>query len=264
MNLVINAAEAITDQHGTIIVRTEQRAVGQAFLEQCYNAPDLPPGEYIALQVIDNGIGMLPATQSRIFDPFFTTKFTGRGLGLAAVLGIVRSHNGAIHIESTFNKGTTMTVLLPVVSSLVSTIVPSSAALHPNEELQNKLILVVDDEAEVRKVTARMLDRLGCQTLVASDGYEALILLQGSGSLINAVLLDMTMPHMSGDEVLRQMRMVRRDLPIILMSGYTEEEILRSFGAEGPTGFLQKPFSPSALQRLLSRALSHTPAAAPQ
>jgi signal transduction histidine kinase/CheY-like chemotaxis protein len=260
MNLVINAAEAITDQHGTIMIMTERRSVGQAFLEQCYNAPDIPPGEYIALQVIDTGIGMLPSTQSRIFEPFFTTKFTGRGLGLAAVLGIVRSHNGAVHIQSTFKQGTTMTVLLPITSSLSPPAVPPLPALQSTEQLHNKLILVVDDEEEVRKVTARMLDRLGCKTLVASDGYEAIMLLQRGGSTISGVLLDMTMPHISGDEVLRQMRILRRDLPIILMSGYTEEEILRSFGAEGPTGFLQKPFSPIALQRLLNQALSHTPA----
>jgi two-component system, cell cycle sensor histidine kinase and response regulator CckA len=219
---------------------------------------DLGPGRYVLLEVSDTGSGMSPETLSRIFDPFFTTKFTGRGLGLAAVLGIVRGHKGAIKINSKLGEGTTFKVLLPACESLVST--TSKPESIPNDFSGDATILVVDDEEPVQKMVRSTLEKYGYHVLTAANGREALKVFQNNHKAIDLVLLDMTMPVMSGEETLLRLREVRRDIRVIVSSGYNEIEALRRFG-ETVNGFLQKPYRANQLGEKIKLTLqSRTPA----
>jgi CheY-like chemotaxis protein len=202
----------------------------------------LEPGQFILLEVHDTGAGMDEATLARIFDPFFTTKFTGRGLGLAAVLGIVRGHRGAIKVYSNPGKGTTFKVYFPV----------SSGQLIPKQKIGIRdfqgtaTVLVVDDEAVVQKLAHSTLERYGYHVLLAGNGREALNMLATTSEAVAIVLLDMTMPVMSGEETLTKIKELYPEIKVIASSGYNEVEALRRFGA-GVDGFLQKPYRASQL-----------------
>jgi two-component system, cell cycle sensor histidine kinase and response regulator CckA len=232
MNLITNASDALGDAAGTITLRTGL------------------DGELVFLEVSDTGVGMDTGTLQRIFDPFFSTKFTGRGLGLAAVMGIVESHHGHIRIRSAPGEGTTFRILFPAV--------PDSADAGPPRVSATQwrgqgTVLVVEDEEGVREVVRRMLERLGFQVITAEDGIAALERLEAHQGAIAAVLLDLSMPRMTGQEALHEIRRLRPDVPMVLMSGYTEQEVasklLDSVG--GATGFLQKPFLPEDLTSVL-------------
>jgi PAS domain S-box-containing protein len=232
MNLITNASDALGDSAGTITLRTGL------------------DGELVFLEVSDTGVGMDTGTLQRIFDPFFSTKFTGRGLGLAAVMGIVESHHGHIRIRSAPGEGTTFRILFPAV--------PDSADVGPPRVSATQwrgqgTVLVVEDEEGVREVVRRMLERLGFQVITAEDGIAALERLEAHQGAIAAVLLDLSMPRMTGQEALHEIRRLRPDVPMVLMSGYTEQEVasklLDSVG--GATGFLQKPFLPEDLTSVL-------------
>ncbi len=232
MNLVINAAEAIGDSRaGTVVIRT-----GVEWSEE------ESPRQLICLQVQDNGSGMDEETQRRIFDPFFTTKFTGRGLGLAAVLGIVRGHNGTIRVESLPGRGSTFTVLFPVAGTVTGKITP--AALP---ELRGTgTILVVDDEEVVRSIARNVLQSYGYEVLLAGDGRQAIECVRQAPE-IKLVLLDLTMPVMSGEEALGHLRQLRPELPVILSSGFDETEAMQRFQDKDLSGFLQKPYTAERL-----------------
>jgi PAS domain S-box-containing protein len=253
MNLVMNAAEAIEGRSGIVGIATGVRQVEGTYFADAYLAPDLPAGSYVYLEVSDNGVGMDPATREQIFDPFFTTKFTGRGLGLAAVLGIARGHRGAIKVQSEPQRGSTFTFMLPAGAAVPKLSNTRAAPLTPLPA-QGK-ILVVDDEAEVRAVVARMLKQLGLASFVADDGPAGLEMLRSHKDGIAAVLLDMTMPAMSGEEVFREMRQIKPGLRIILMSGYNEQEASGYLAGRPYWGFLHKPFSSSDLRDVLYDAL---------
>ncbi len=251
MNLITNAAEAIGDQQGTITLHSQVEYLDQRQLAQIYNAPDLTAGTYVVVSVTDTGCGMDEATQRRIFEPFFTTKFTGRGLGLAAVLGIMRSHRGSITVQSMPGVGSTFTLLLPAVSETAEQSIERPPAptglVWPS--IHNKTVLVIDDEEDVREVVARMLQHLGCTVLLANDGDMGLELFQARINTIDCVLLDITMPRLSGEQVFQEIKCLCDHMPIILMSGYTEQEALSRFANLSGDAFLQKPFTATTLRK---------------
>jgi PAS domain S-box-containing protein len=252
MNLVLNASEACQDQQGTVRVNTGVVEVTREELRDAFLAPDLPGGRYCFIEISDSGQGMSPETAALIFDPFFTTKFTGRGLGLSAVLGIVRGHSGAIRVRSQLGAGTTFRVLLPASDGEVRETVSS----HPRAEPRgNARVLVVDDEDVVRTVTARLLHALGYSVVMASDGVDAVGTFKSYSEPIHVVLMDLTMPKLDGVAAFEELRRLDPQLPVILMSGYNEQDAVARFAGSGLAGFLQKPFSGETLSAKLAGAL---------
>jgi CheY-like chemotaxis protein len=271
MNLITNASDAIGDRPGRIVLTTGTMHVDAEYIATVSAAgdrlrqgsgesrrsgaeADVSPGEFVFVEVQDNGCGMDASTVQRIFEPFFTTKFTGRGLGMAAVLGIVRRHQGMIKITTAPDQGTTFRVLLPVACG------PSEApapAAGPPVVRAGARLLIVDDEAPVLRVAAEMLRRAGFAVQTASGGEEAITLATEPGGGFDAVLLDMTMPKMNGAETFRRLRALQPRVPVVLMSGYTSEEAFTRFGVEGLTGFVQKPFLPAALVRTMTDAVQN-------
>lgn len=256
MNLVINAAEAMGDHPGTVQMRAGRFTATREHLAGMYPGGDAEPGEFVYLDVIDNGAGMDHNTLTRIFEPFFSTKFTGRGLGLAAVLGIVRTHKGALSVRSAPGSGTTFRMILPV--SVVAAPEDEARSAARTEAAVAGAVLVVDDEPAVRAVAQGMLKRLGIESLAASSGEEALCAFEREHDRLSLVLMDMTMPGLRGDAVAAQMRATGTDVPIVLMSDYTESEALASVDGGTADGFLQKPFTFAELQGALQSALETT------
>jgi CheY-like chemotaxis protein len=254
MNLIVNASDAIGPHTGQIAVTTGVLHATQDYLVQTRFTPQLPTGDYVYLEVADTGCGMDEETLAKIFEPFFTTKTTGRGLGLSAVLGIVRGHNGTLKVQSEVGHGTTFRILLPALQAALTT--PSAAAKPATTTPVRGAMLVIDDEANVRMVTVRMLERQGFTVWQASNGLEGLALLQTHGAEVQCVLLDMTMPEMNGEEVFRLIRQRRPDLRVIIMSGYTEKETLEKFDEQRFSAFLQKPFTPTELQEKIAHVLA--------
>jgi signal transduction histidine kinase/ActR/RegA family two-component response regulator len=258
MNLVINATEALGTRNGTVAVRTGMNTVDASTVPRNVLGYDLAPGEYLSIEVCDSGMGMDKETQSRIFDPFFTTKFTGRGLGLAAVQGIVRSFRGSISVVSTPGQGSTFTVLLPVIR-LSGRAAPST----PESQSRNLTILLIDDEALVRTIAKVSLEREGHTLLLAENGPEGLATIRERGDSISLVLLDMSMPGMSGPEVLREIRKIAPDIPVAILSGYSGQEVALHFRGSKVCGFIQKPFKASSLVAAVNTILDKIPAQAP-
>ncbi|MCM0080719.1 ATP-binding protein [Geomonas sp. Red32] len=251
LNLVINASEAIGDAGGSIRVTTEYRHCGRSFLDGFQNDGELEEGCYVLLEVADDGCGMPREVQARIFDPFFSTKFTGRGLGMAAVLGIIRSHRGAIKVESEQGCGTTFTILLPATGKPVE---EESRSTREHRLLQGK-VLLVDDEEEVRLTGAELLRELGFTVITGADGVEAVGLVQESPDLL-LVLLDLTMPNLDGEQCFNRIREIAPDLPVVICSGYHESEIAGKFKGKGLAAFLQKPYKFSDLKEVLGKVLT--------
>ncbi|MBI5948963.1 MAG: PAS domain S-box protein [Chloroflexi bacterium] len=253
MNLVVNASDAIGQESGVITIATEVVHATREDLAATYLSPDLPTGDYVSLVIRDTGAGMDAGTRAKIFDPFFTTKFTGRGLGLAAVLGIVRGHRGAIRIDSTPGAGSTFTLLLPRAAAAMEA---GSSVQSPAAEWKpSGSILVVDDEDTVRRVTARALSSLGLAVLTAADGLEALATFREHQDEIRCTLLDMTMPGMDGEETFRALREVDPATPVVLMSGYTEQDATARFATDGLAGFIQKPYEISTLREVIRQVI---------
>jgi PAS domain S-box-containing protein len=247
MNLVINAAEAIP-REGAVEVRTSVERVGPEELKANVARTAPLPGEYVVMTVKDNGNGMDEGTRARIFDPFFTTKFTGRGLGLSSVLGIVRGHKGLITVQSQPGEGTEVRVYFPIsaVASRPKT-VPASAAKGTGT------VLVVDDEDVVLRISQIILQRLGYSVRKAVNGKEAVEIYRADPYGIDVVLLDMMMPVMGGEEALKRIREIRPDAIVLAMSGFQEREAKQRFGG-GLAGFVQKPFTSAQLGAKLAAA----------
>ena len=241
MNLITNASDALGDAPGTVTLRTGVIEDGEA---------DELPGGFVFLEVTDTGCGMDSSTLQRIFDPFFSTKFTGRGLGLAAVMGIVESHGGHIRIRTAPDEGTTFRVLFPPVAGGIDAPPRRTSGAHWRG---HGSVLVVEDEDGVRDVVARMLERLGYQVLLSEDGVSALERLAAHTGPVAAVLLDLSMPRMGGSEALLHLRERFPDVPVVLMSGYTEQDVASKLieRAGGAVAFLQKPFLPEDLTSVL-------------
>ena len=256
LNLITNAAEAIGEQQGVTTVRTGVVEADREYLSGMYVDDHLPCGRYVYLEVSDTGCGMDEETRARIFEPFFTTKFTGRGLGLAGVLGIVRGHKGGIRVASQPGQGTTFTVLLPGATEAAAAPAEVAADGGPREaEAAGGTVLVVDDEEAVRYVARAALEAAGFEVLLAADGREAVELFGRYADDISVVLLDLTMPKLSGDEVLDGIRAIRPEVPVILSSGFSAQEAAARFGGREVAGFLQKPYRVSELSERIREAL---------
>ena len=254
MNLVINGAEAIPEgTDGTVLVSTRSQSIDENYIRQTLSSEGIQPGEYVTVEVHDTGTGMTEEVQARIFDPFFTTKFTGRGLGLSAVLGIVRGHRGVIKIYTAPGQGTTFKLLFPVYQGAVhSDAGPSEAEMVA----PSGVILVVDDEDIVLRTASSVLQKAGYEVLTAANGREAIEVFRNRRDAIRAVLLDMTMPVLSGEGTLRELRAMQPSIPVILSSGYNEVEAIQRFAGKGLAGFLQKPYSARTLLEMVRRVIA--------
>ena len=259
MNLIINASEAIGDRDGVITVSVGATRCDAEYLQRTELHGDLAPGRYVHLEVTDTGGGMDAETQSRIFEPFFSTKFTGRGLGLAAVLGIVRSHKGAIEVDSEPGKGTTFKVLFPALTEKRDAVrSPKSSSLA---DWRGKgTILLADDEESLVALGARMLEHLGFTVLTAADGLQAVELYRERGKEIDLVLMDLTMPHMDGVKAFDELRRLNPDVRVVLASGYSREDVASRFAGKGLSGVLQKPYTLFKLKGVLAGLLPEHPA----
>jgi PAS domain S-box-containing protein len=252
MNLIINAAEAIReDTNGTVLVTSGVQHVDAHYARGLRSEVPIQPGKYVFLEVNDTGKGMDEETLARIFDPFFTTKFTGRGLGLAAASGIIRGHRGAAKVYSTPGKGTTFRALFPVAGRERR---PDEAAEARADLSGSGLVLVVDDEAVVRQTARAALQRYGYTVVSAEDGQSAVDLFREMSERISVVLLDMTMPGLSGEQTLRELQSIRPDVRVVLTSGYHESEAIRRFTGRGLAGFIQKPYTAAQLAERIKAA----------
>ncbi len=252
MNLVINASEAIGEQDGIIAVSTGVRACDHAYLKAIWPERELPEGPYVELEVADTGCGMARETLERLFDPFFSTKFAGRGLGMSAVLGIVRGHHGAITVDSVPGQGTTFRVLLPASAKAAA---QGGAGRVRGDWSGAGKVLLVDDEASVREVGARMLRALGFTPVTAGDGVEGLEAFRREPGAFAAVILDLTMPRLGGEACFRELRRLSPDARVLIASGFGEQEVAQ-LAVEGLAGFIAKPYALSTLREALRRALS--------
>ena len=247
MNLITNASDAVQEHRGEVSVRTGEMFADRMYLGESYLDDDLPEGQYVFIEVSDNGVGMSADTRAKMFDPFFTTKFTGRGLGMAAVLGIVRGHRGAIKVYSEPGRGTTIKVLFPAAADTT----PGALNTTPTTVRPGQTVLVVDDDDSVRRVTVKVLESAGVTALAASSGEEALAIYRQRGGEVGLVLMDLTMPGMDGKETFAQLREINPQVRVILTSGYHEEEAMELFDHAAIAGFLQKPFRRDDLLALL-------------
>ena len=262
MNLITNASEAIGEQDGKIRLSTGAREFDQTTLNSSRLEEKLTPGRYVWLKVCDSGCGMDEGTQQKLFDPFFTTKFTGRGLGMSAVLGIIRAHKGAFLVDSKPGVGTTIQVLLPISthSKTERADSPASAGEPRPIDRHRWIILVIDDEEMIRGVCVGMLEELGFEVLSAASGEEALSLFRKQGDRIDLVLLDQVMPGMDGVAVFKELRRIRPEIKILLASGFSEQEAAERFKDLGLNGFIPKPFDLKQLAEELQQALKGQPA----
>ena len=258
MNLVTNASEALGDKDGAITLRTGTETLDRAFLAAHCPAQGLEPGRYVTLVVTDTGCGMDGATLGRIFDPFFTTKSTGRGLGLSAMLGILRGHGAGISIESRPGLGSSFRIFFPAADPQESLAVAQAPEAAPPRALRGT-ILVVDDEPVVRATAMGIVKTLGLRVLGAADGVEALDVYRRHREEITLVFMDITMPRMDGNEAFLAIRDLDPQLPVILCSGFTVQEAVQAPAGTRPADFLQKPYRIADLKRTLQRALQGAP-----
>jgi CheY-like chemotaxis protein len=249
MNLVINASEAIGEGTGVIAISTGFMNCERSYLTNDWVNESLREGLYVYLEITDTGCGMNKGTLSKIFDPFFTTKFTGRGLGMSAVLGIVRGHKGAINVYSEEGKGTTFKILLPASENLVEI---SDRDSQIDNWHGSGTVLLVDDEETVRGIGKEMLHELNFTTITANDGQEAIDTFKKNPD-ITLVILDLTMPHMDGEQCFKELRRLRPDIKIIMSSGFSEYEVIQKFIGKGLAGFIQKPYKLSVLKQTIQK-----------
>lgn len=254
MNLVANASDAVGENFGVITISTGLFEANSDYLANCMVSDAASPGEFVFIDVTDNGLGMTNEVMQRVFDPFFTTKTNGKGLGLSSVLGIIRGHRGAIHVSSERGIGTSFRVLLPPAGSGLES-APNKTPQESEAQRAGK-ILVVDDEESIRTVTKSLLEKLGYEVIVAKDGYAGIEAYKVHWESIRAVLLDMTMPGIKGNVVFREIRRIDPNARIILMSGYTAVALDKDITARENVPFLAKPFKLSELKATLEKALT--------
>jgi PAS domain S-box-containing protein len=253
MNLITNASEALGDEPGSVYVRTGVTDVDPRRPPDGLMWKNLAGGEYVYFEVADSGCGMDPVVQTKIFDPFFTTKFTGRGLGLAAVQGIVRSHGGGIELESSPGHGTRVRVLLPVTERRGHVVATERSGATP--DLGGGTVLVIDDEEEVRRFVTTVLTKAGFTVLTAADGHAGLETYKDRWREIRLVIVDLTMPRIGGEEVLPKIREIHPDARVILTSGYSAIDVAGRVDDVLANAFLEKPYMPDTLVDTVRRAL---------
>ncbi|MFQ3670012.1 MAG: response regulator [Verrucomicrobiia bacterium] len=257
MNLITNGSEAVGSNPGTVRVSSYTADFTSSELAACRGDVIPEPGTFVVLQVTDTGAGMDPTTLSRIFEPFFSTKFTGRGLGMAAVLGILRGHNGGILIDSQVGEGTRVRILFPAAVSPSPAPPPKKPSVSDDRQLRGR-ILLADDEEDVRRVCTKLLQRLGLDVLAVNDGMEAVLAVEAQPFAFDLVLLDLTMPNMDGLSTLAYLSKHHPKLPVILISGYSRDEVTSNPDAHPSVGFVQKPFRIEDLHTELARVLNST------
>jgi PAS domain S-box-containing protein len=253
MNLVLNASEAIGDDHGTVTITIEKHEYDQDYLNSLFMREELVEGEYVMMEVSDTGCGMDEHTRERIFDPFYSTKEMGHGLGLAAVVGIVQGHGGAVKVYTEKGKGTTMKVIFPSSNQDAISIQSKSETLIKNQG--SGTILVVDDESMIQDFARKTLEKAGYDVLVAENGQVALELFREYGDEIRLVLLDMTMPVMGGEETYRELRKINPTVKTILSSGFNEQDATSRFVGKGVAGFIQKPYRVADLVGMIQQTI---------
>lgn len=254
MNLITNAGEAIgSERHGTVSLTLARRALTHVELESSL-LETAEPGEFVVLEVIDDGEGMDDDTRARLFDPFFTTKMTGRGLGMSAALGIVRGHGGAVWVESTVGEGSTFRVALPAAPIKDDTPTPTPEPPPSPPAPAELAVLIAEDDDTIRRLTRLTLQRSGIEVIEARDGKEAVELFHANVDRIGMALLDSLMPGLSGKEVMTEIRRARPDFPVVICSGYIQDPSL--VGDEQPTALLGKPWEPADLVRTVQSALA--------
>jgi CheY-like chemotaxis protein/two-component sensor histidine kinase len=253
VNLIVNASEALGKRQGTISVRTGLTSADRADLADAYGVPDPDEGEYVYLEVADSGSGIDEATRARIFEPFYTTKVTGRGLGLAAALGIVQGHQGVIKLTSEPGQGTTFRVLLPPVQTAVE--VEAEKPESHQVPHATGTVLVVDDEEPVLDVAQEVLKRAGFDVMAASGGLKAVEIFRARSAEIDVVVLDLIMPDLDGAETFKQLRRIRPDVPVVLMTGYAEEKAVEYFSARDVSAFIRKPYEPKTFVETVRASL---------
>ena len=250
MNLTTNASEALGEKPGLITITTRRRDCDAGLLAQSLIADQFAPGPYVELEVRDSGCGMDAAVQKQLFDPFFSTKFTGRGLGMSVVMGVVRGHKGAILVNSQPNAGTTISVLFPALALKAPPPAPAAPTPAAGESVASTLsgtVLVVEDEAPIRLLLERILKRLGLRVLSAEDGREAIATFRQHAAEITFVMLDLTMPKLDGIKTLAELRAIQPQVKAVLMSGYDVENINHRSAPEGFAAFIRKPFQVETL-----------------
>ncbi|MAT98551.1 MAG: hypothetical protein CL608_15520 [Anaerolineaceae bacterium] len=258
MNLILNGAEAIEAAAGHVWVITGREMVMSYDTHNWHwTGSELPEGEYVCLMVRDSGVGMTPEIRSRIFDPFFTTKEDGQGLGLASVLGIVRDHHGGIHVESEPGWGTMFRLLFPMSEHTETAVSPQEVNQPANAS--GKLILVIDDEKPVREAVVDIMDLHGVAVVTAVDGQDGIAVFNERKNEIQLVLLDMSMPGMNGIETLHKLRQINPEIPVILSSGYSQQQIAPEVMVNGRTGFLAKPYNVDSLVSKIWQYLPNDP-----
>ena len=256
MNVIINAGEAMGSNPGLITLYTNRIEIKKETNEYSkYTSVPLAAGSYALLQVKDTGSGISEETLTRIFDPFFTTKFTGRGLGLAAVLGIIKGHKGGLRIESEVGKGTTFEIVFPLIDPSKTTEVSEKEKLSIVNG-KGKTILVIDDEASVIELLEDVLPEVNFKVISALDPLKGIELYRQHHQNISLVILDYSMPHMDGKAAFEKLLQINMEVKVLLCSGYSEEETLLEFGVDRPTGYFQKPYKTDALIQLVAEIVS--------
>jgi PAS domain S-box-containing protein len=250
INLVNNASDALGNHEGEIALHTGLVWADGGELPTLQSGHMVPAGFYVYLEVKDTGSGMDAETLAKMFDPFFTTKFTGRGLGLPAVIGIVRAHRGSIRVASKVGQGTEVRVYFPVREEGEAQAAAPSAA-DTQAWPRAGTVLVVDDEQPIRNLASTILEGAGLTVFCAADGHEALDVFRQHAAEIHAVLLDLTMPGMDGAQVFQEMHQIRPEVRVVLCSGYNEHEVTSRLGDQRPAGFLRKPYQPRELLKLI-------------
>ncbi len=254
MNLILNASESI-ENNGEIKITSYIKECESDEIESLTIKQEMNPGKYVILDISDTGCGIPQDKLKKIFDPFYTTKFTGRGLGLAAVSGIIRSHNAGLNVTSSLDEGTTFRIYLPV-----SDIQPLNQRVEEEKfiDLRNKLttVLIADDESYIRSLTSKMLKTVGFDILMAENGIDAIEKFKNNISKIGCIILDLTMPEMDGHEALIELRKIDNKIPIIISSGYSEVDINLQFKGENISGFLQKPYLLDDLLKVIDKAIN--------
>ena len=256
MNLITNASEAIGESAGRITITTGAQDCDAQCLRR-NRIEDAPPaGRFVMLEVSDTGCGMDEQTQQRLFDPFFSTKAKGRGLGMSAILGIVRGHRGAVFVESGPGRGSTIRILFPALAEApaVKDAAANANVADARTSSLNGTVLVVDDEEIVRNVCKEMVQSFGMQVLTASDGRDAVEMFRNSPGKISHVILDLTMPNMDGMTAFKELVRIRPGVKVILSSGYNEQDSIQRISDQGIAGFIQKPYSLAKLREALEKA----------
>ena len=257
MNLIINASDALGGRAGLITLTAGCMQADREYLRSTYVDDHIKAGPYVFVDICDTGCGMTSATAARIFEPFYSTKGPSHGLGLAAVLGILRSHSGAIHVESEVGRGSTFRILLPAIRGSVNALPPVNEASRECDDFGHDAgtVLVVDDEEIVRATTRSVLEHAGFQVLIANDGDSALEIFREQHERIGAVLLDLSMPNLSGEATLRELQRIDPKVRVVLTSGYSEPETAERFASLGVANFLRKPSTATEMSACVHRVL---------